>query len=222
MSGPFKPQQSHSSQRSSKLLVRTCCRHGPSSWRKGCSYRERQGVLRDHGDVVNLTKGLIEPQVGHTMKQSLQLIRLKGRKPENVISCVHGETPSDNGTSFNDVSEMLSHRSRPCLGFLAISLKLIPMRCSISQATSVIRTRLVPSSLRPMSTRCRMMPPSVTSEWKHVPLLVRSASLGPAVRNSTTGFLTPGRGGSSMRQPRGLTPHEGARLQDTGRVQVLE
>ena len=39
----FKPQQSHSSQRSSKLLVRTCCRHGPSSWRKGCSYRERSG-----------------------------------------------------------------------------------------------------------------------------------------------------------------------------------
>ena len=136
---------------------------------------------------MNLTKGLIETSGWSYDEAVLAADSLDGRKPENVISCVHGETPKAITAHLLTMSARCSRTDHVlCLGFLAISLKkLIPMRCSISQATSVMRTRLELLSFEADEYTLRdQYRPVSHQNGNNVPLPVRSASLGPAVRNN--------------------------------------
>lgn len=176
------------------------------------------GVLRDHGDVVNLTKGLIETS-GWSYDEAVLAADALGwaQTRKRHFLCAWHHSKSGLGASFSDVGEMFSRECRPISWLLSDLLK----------QTNSDEMFNKPSELSDQN-KARVAQLFETDEYtlrdEFRPLSHQNGNTYPSSYGRlrwdepsgtiTTGFLTPGRGRFiHPTQPRGLTPHEGARLQ---------
>ena len=177
-----------------------------------------QGVLRDHGDVVNLTKGLIETS-GWSYDEAVLAADSLGwaQTRKRHFLCAWRDAKSDSGTSFNDVSEMLSHRSRPVSWLLSDLLEqpntdeMFNKPSDLSDENKARVAQLFEADEYTLRDQYR---PVSHQNGNTYPSSYGRLHWDQPSGTITTGFLTPGRGRFiHPTQPRGLTPHEGARLQ---------
>lgn len=189
-----------------------------------CLTENVPGVVRDHGDVVASTKSLLG-SAGWSWEESVvaadQIGWAQTRKRHFLIAwkspAPEGPTTLQGPATLTDVYDALRRDSRPVSWLIGDLLgrsnraDIMDQPSELSEENKMRIAHLFENDEYTLSNEFR--PLSHRDGHSYPASYGRMKWDGPA-GTITTGFLTPGRGRFiHAKEPRGLTPREGARLQ---------